>query len=403
MLALPLAWWAWPDTDEVQPPLPAESPAPVAVVEPEVREPAPVPVIVPEDTVVDAGTPDAGPARALEPTAPQLEAYLKKWRDALAPLFRHTSQPVTAVLAEREPRMEPSDAGTPCRAGEHHLSFVKPVPLVDHVLVIDTSGSMFMAMRALPDFIGRLEYELAASGREYRILVLAESLQLQTTTAKSLSRRVESNDGLDVLLASAVTEDPHWLSMLRPDAEARLLLISDDDAKGLIAEPYLARLQALFGERRFTFSVMGGFGLPPARTLLDSSDAVSTTVCSDPGSRIRGVASGGVYQRLSKLTSGTRASLCSEASRRALVTRLMVDSRPAPVCEWALGEGARPFDVRALGQARTEYLSQETPASCGTMRYGYLLDGPKLTLCPTTCETFLREHLEEIQLRLDCR
>ncbi len=149
---------------------------------------------------------------------------MQKWRDALAPLLKQRKPgPVTAITADRD---APEDAG--CEPGTLSFPFAAS-RVVDHLVVVDTSGSMVpQGLQAASDWIGQLEFELANAGTEYHLLVLAEPTQLSLGDAGVIQRRIGSHDALDVMLASASDDKPRWLKRLRDNSEVRIVLITDD-------------------------------------------------------------------------------------------------------------------------------------------------------------------------------
>lgn len=413
LVLVPLACWQCAGEDEEPTAAPAEAPVSVAPA-PWQMEPQPPPAREPAVVVVDAGAPDAAlafiddgaPARR-EPTRLELEAYLRKWREALEPLMARTTPLELKAIVAGAPPAATTDAGSiasVCLGGDHTFT-LQHTSIVDHVVVVDTSGSMIPGgLKAASDWIARLEFELAHQEREYRILVLAEPAQLKVGSTSVVARRISSNDGLDVMLASARDERPRWLSMLREGSELRIVLITDDKPQVPDPRHYLDRFAKVFGApHSYTFSVMGGFTVPPEKPLLLGDDPINSRRCNERNTRIFGMDPGEVYQRIAMEAAGVRASLCSDLSRKALVTAVLPDLKPRSLCAFRLGDDPRVDNVRALGQARTEYLHREPSlAQCEHQRRGYLVEGPLFTLCPETCESLVKERIDEIQLHVDC-
>lgn len=329
---------------------------------------------------------------------------MQRWRDALMAVAQNAG-PSHVKAIRAEPVKKPGEA---CEPGKHALGLGQ-LPLVDQVVVVDTSGSMSGAsLRATGDWLGRLEYELTRTGRDFRLLVLAEPHWLATGDAGVLRRSVGSHDALDVILASAVDEPPRWLSMIRDGAEVSIVLITDDrpDEKGV--EPVLERLAtALSGRPGYTFHVMGGF-TPEPRLVLDATDPVNHQTCWSPrGPRATaqpsGIDPGQVYQELAIATGGARASLCSAPSRLALIDVLTAAPPPRASCAWHLGAKTRLLEARAVSKRTSEYLLREYSASqCAGMHSSYLLEGQLLALCPDTCARLKDQGFEKVEVSVGC-
>jgi hypothetical protein len=390
-------WWALqldapppPSGADVRSAAPPESEPPPPVTRRE--EPPPV------AEVVDAGAGDAGAAPAADRRPlPDVEAYMRKWRDALAPLLKAKGPtPPTAIVAERE--AEP-DAGCVSGVRSFWLGSFDPV---DYLVVVDTSGSMIPSgVSAASDWIGQLEFTLATANRDYRLLVLAEPAQLQLGDAGIVRRRIGSHDALDVMIASA-TGQPRWLSMLRDRSELRIVLITDDRPTGDDPSAYQALLAQTIGDgHRFTFSIMGGF--EPARV---GQDAPSTVPCTGRGPDrrpLRGEDPGVTYQQLALATGGGRASLCSASSRAALVDAVSGGAPRRQACVWPIEPDAKLFDVRAYNAHSNDYLVREySSAGCPGTRRSYLREGPLLSMCPDSCEALKHDGYEEVRARVEC-
>lgn len=406
-----IGWWQCSDDEApvaAEPSTPSE-PTPVPVnVEPPSQQPGSSPPIdagaADAGSVTDAGPAmtDAGVSSMREPTPLQLEAYMKKWREALEPLMRRGAppSPVKAIVAEAKESKPP-----PCEPGLRTLELLQHRS-IDHVVAVDTSGSMYgPGLKAAAEWIGRLEFGLVQSGREYRIVVLAEPRVLKLGDAGIAPRSIGSHDGLDVLLQSAVDELPRWLSLTREGSELRLLLITDDSSAARSSQHSFARMKEIMATRRHTFSVIGGFALPPDKLLLSSAEGVSQGTCR-PLRRTQdpyGFDPGVLYQEVAIQTGGTRASLCSEPSRNGLVDVMIAEGAGEFTCAWSLGDDARVVDARAIGKARSDYLVREySLTQCQNTRRSYLLEPPELALCPDTCTTLKQEGFEQLQVRVSC-
>jgi hypothetical protein len=390
-------WWAT-HLEEPAPPAPPVAPRRAPPPLPEPVEPPrapPLAVAAPPVEPIDAGPVDAG-APPLIRTEQDVEAYMRKWRDALEPLLKRKPMPAMAIVAEPEK----PDAG--CEAG------IRSFPLsrtqrVDYLVVVDTSGSMVPAgLRTASDWIGQLEFTLASADTEYRLLVLAEPTALQLGDAGVLQRRIGSHDALEVMLTTAVNDRPQWLSKLRERSELRIVLITDDRPAADQPDGYVAQLAQTIGDsHRYSFSIIGGFDTP-----WPGQEAPVTTRCtgSSPDHRmLRGLDPGVVYQQLAAASGGARASLCSERSRRALIDALSTTASPMNLCLWQLEPGARLFDPRAYGPHGSDFLVREYSSSgCQGTRRSYVLDGTLFSVCPDACEALRRDGFDEIRARIEC-
>jgi hypothetical protein len=395
-----LFWWATQIEQPEPPSPPAEPRRPPP--EPEPPRVEPLAVAMPSVEPIDAGPLDAGAAPPVAVRAePDVEAYMRKWRDALAPLLKRMPMAPIAIVSEADKPDGGVDAG--CEPG------VRSFPLnrsdrVDYLVVVDTSGSMVPAgLRAASDWIGQLEFTLASAGSEYRLLVLAEPSWLQLGDAGVLRRIIGSHDALDVVVATAVNDRPQWLRQLRDHSELRIVLITDDRPDAAGPDGYLAQLAQTLGDsHRYSFNIIGGFEPP-----LPGQDGPVTTRCTGVTSdhrTLRGLDPGVVYQQLAAATGGARASLCSERSRSALIDAISgAAPPPVNVCLWPLEREARLFDARVFGPHGSEFLVREYSSSgCPGTRRSYVLNGPLFSLCPDTCEAVRKDGFEEVRARIEC-
>ncbi|MFZ5470304.1 MAG: hypothetical protein ACOZIN_12785, partial [Myxococcota bacterium] len=72
-------------------------------------------------------------------------------------------------------------------------------------------------------------------------------------------------------------------------------------------------------------------------------------------------------------------------------------------CAWHLGGPARHIEAQAILGARRDFLVREyATVTCAGMRRSYLLDGPKLSLCPDTCDALGRDGFGEVEVHIEC-
>ena len=399
-LLLAVAWCAWDDEPPVVVPEPLAEPAVV------VPEPPPPPPIAlppePEPEPADAATElevppvDAG----LVFREPNLEDYMNRWRAALAPLFeekavRYTKP--TLIPAAPQPDAGVADAGV-CERQEQRLSMLMNQRF-DIVVAVDTSGSMNTSLEMVARWLAELELRIREQHSDTQLLVLADQRRLNRKRPDGgVNAMVQSNDALEVLL------NFQWVRLLRPAAELRLVVITDDEADpyGPGAERFLSELTDRLEGRPFSFHVMGGFDTPP-EVVLPPSAPVTPSLCSS-GHEV-GLAAGVTYQALARQTHGLRASLCHPGSRAALSAALLaVPSSQS--CAWALDLARHRVDeVNAIGPdvARNRLTWERAPGLCRGMHWSYLVEGPVVSLCPETCAALRQDGYDAIDVTLECR
>ena len=395
-LLLGVAWCAW----EGEPP--AVAPEPIAEPPPVAPEPPPPPPIALPPEPADASTELAVPPAdaGLVFREPNLEDYMNRWRAALAPLFEEKAVRFTRprlIPATPRPDAEAADAGV-CERQEQRLSLVMNQRF-DVVVVVDTSGSMNSSLEMIARWLAELELRIREQHSDTQLLVLADQRRLNRKRADAgVTVLVDSNDALEVLLTR------QWVPLLRPAAELRLVVITDDEADpyGPGPERFLSELTGRLEGRPFSFHVMGGFDTPP-EVVLPPSAPVASTLCYS-GHEL-GLAAGVTYQALARQTHGLRASLCHPGSRAALSAALLaVPSSQS--CAWALDLARHRVDeVNAIGPdvARNRLTWERAPGLCRGMRWSYLVEGPVVSLCPETCAALRQEGYDAIDVTLECR
>ncbi|MBL8915864.1 MAG: VWA domain-containing protein [Archangium sp.] len=401
-------WFCLQEDDSVAPPPPSVM-TPGDVVLP---EPLPTPRVESVDAGaaagLDVGAPDAGVdagvTRAREPSEAEIAAYVAKWKAALAPVLRNSRPEEPKLLTSGADGGVALDAGTPCQPGEQRLAFTTQAPL-DIVVVVDSSGSMFTAgLDIAADFLGRLEFDLLRAGRDFRLLVLAEPRVLKLTIDGGvLAARVQSHDGLDVLLDTATLAQPRWFDVVRPSSELHLLLITDDGPSfRATSEGFLAKFRQL-PRPPASFSVLGGFGQPEFMTRDDPSLAQGVCSSNFKGRTMHGLDPGVVYQEVSMALGGYRASICSELGRGALQGFYVGAGAPRTRCEWALPRNAEVFELRAMTPTGGRYLMRERIGQCRNLQRSFVFAPPLLTLCPETCTDLLTHGTDSLVVRVSCQ
>lgn len=404
LLLLPLAFvlaFVW-CSEEPEPPPPTKD---LFVAEPEPLPPPPPPPEAPRP--IDSGSSEAAPLDAgLTPLVhkePDVEAYMQRWRDALAPLFRLGKQPTGVPQLIRAMAHQEPDAGSEPCAPRVELLSLRARPRVDLVVVVDTSGSMYRALPRVAQWLGELEGTIVERKRDVQLLVVADQRHLRTwkrVDAGGVNSPVGSDDALEVIFAGATRGTDRWTSALRPGAELRIVVVTDDNARGT-GEDFVNRLTEVLGGTRFSFNLLGG---------LDSNDGmviapeqpITRTRCSAEG--INGLNSGEAYQEAAVFTKGLRAPLCWEKGRSQLLNALVELPTAVSSCMLPLNSpGHRVVSVDAEGPNRAPRRLLEERASCYAMRRGYRVEGAMLALCEDTCAELRADGYEELEVMLECR
>lgn len=378
---------------------------PPALVVPAVPEVVDSGATIPE-AVVDAGssTFTTQPPRGFD-----VEAYVAKWRAALAPLLNRTgpAKSITTREADRGSSAAPSTDGglASCEARRVTLGFNESAR-VDVFVFIDTSGSMYGVLPAVARWLGELEFALREAQRDFQLIVIANTDALLRTErirldAGVVKQRIDSNDIVEVLLASG-SSSKGWRSFARPDVPTELVLVTDDSPYG--HPSYELRFEALMGAAlaQTRVHVMGGFDVGSAN-LLGPEDPLAPAVC-----RPHGMSHGLEYQRLSMAYRGSRTSLCRSDSWSALKDVLLsTPVRPEARCWWqfelhpdaVLGP---PVALQASG-APVALIREKTLRDCGSgFRRSYLSDERSITLCPATCVALPEDGFKGLEFSWTC-
>ena len=353
---------------------------------------------VPTPAAVDAG----GPV-ALARREPDVEDYMRRWREALAPLFRLSLYRQRPELL----RAVPFDAGVPdagsepCKPKLQRLSFT-PRGRADLVVVVDTSGSMSRTLPKISRWLAELELEINKTAADVQLLVVAEQHNLgrELTSDGGYDLYVGSTDSLEVLLEAAKPGKNRWIDALRPGTELRIVVVTDDEAEGK-GPAYVARLTEVLGETRFSVNLLGG--LETGDSVIAGDQPLVLATCHAEG--ITGLEPGEAYQQAVKLTGGSRASLCSEAARRALSAALLQLRPQAAQCAWLLDSpGHRVDRIDAVGPARapTRLVPELHDSNCPGTRQSYRLAGSLLALCADTCTALRGDGFDGVELKLEC-
>ena len=424
IVAALIAWWAQPD----------ELPEVVAETQPQVVRTAPVEEphapAAPDASSAPAAIPRFEDAGALvqkprvifnpSPTEQQrIDETLRRWRDALAPLFRidrsktHKATPVIAVSDEGRESIPDAGAQAVCEDA------VQKLPLhgkgsLDLVIVVDTSGSMYFELKDVVAWLTQLELALRDKGVDFQLLVVADQRvlnrgqrQRREVDAGFIQVPVGSRDALDTLITAAKEgSTPRWHQLLRAGATKHLIIVTDDEARDPRGLPYLEPLvKAAEGSLgsvaapAFTLHLLGGFASIP-EGVLTPEQPLSSNLCPD------GVAAGLGYQHLAQATGGLRAPLCQPAAHKAL-TAALVDwplSGGTTSCVWLARPASRVVDARALsGHSTVLRLWEARNAdACIGRRDAYVSSGQVFALCATTCAILMDAGYDEIELSTRC-
>ena len=397
---------AWCGDEDVREPSPrAAALDPVPVLSPAALEVAPelldAAVTI---TVVGSAPLDAGPAAPAR-REPDVEDYMRRWKAALAPLFRSGKSTGSPKVLRPTPRETPetSDAGQgPCTAKVQRLSF--NAARIDLVIVVDTSGSMSSALPEIARWLAELEQEIASRGVDVQMLVVADQRGLGRSVKPdggSFNLGVASSDALDVLLAGAKPGAGRWVDALRSSADLHIVVVTDDEARGK-SDRYLAGLTEVVGGARFSVHLLGGLDTP-GHGLIASDAPLMETVCRQ--GKFQGQNSGLTYQRITQLTNGMRAPFCDGDARKALSTRLLDLPSPAAACGWLVDTSRhRVVGVEAVGSHHPaqRLLEERVASNCKGMRRGYRRADALLVLCEDTCTALKAEGFQALEVKLEC-
>lgn len=416
LLALAGAVWRFvqpePEPALEQPPEPTSSPRDGTVT----REPA---VLLAAPEVVDSGAlesnvlvTDAGASTftTQPPLGFDVDAYVAKWRAALAPLLNRTAptKSITTREADRGSSFAPGVDGGVVGCSPRRLSLgFNESARVDVFVFVDTSGSMTGVLPDVAQWLGELEFGLREAQRDFQLVVVANTDWLLRTErvrldAGVIKQRINSNDIVEVLLASG-TSPTGWRSFARPEVPTEIVLVTDDSPFG--HPSYEARFEALMGAAlsQTRVHVMGGFDVGSAN-LLGPEQPLAPGVC-----RPHGMAHGLEYQHLSMTYRGSRTSLCRPDSWSALKDVLLKTPVPPEArCSWQFelhpdAVLAPPLAMPASGLP-VSLIREHTLADCGSgFRRSYLADERSITLCPATCVALPEDGFRGLEFSWTCR
>jgi hypothetical protein len=418
LLVVPLGlggiWFAWPD--EVAP----SASSPAVTVAPE----------LPSERVDEEGSEsqdDGGEVSAFDAggfvisadAGTEAERAVKRWRDALEPLFksRKGNDPVSAKVATVAAELEAPDAGVLEDAGCRGA--VTTLPLQDHgtsdfLIAIDTSGSMRGELNDVVNWVSALELALKQHKVDFQLIVVADQGKVKKTRESSLvdggkiQAEIGSQDTFETLIRSATTgPEPRWPQLLRPNAVKHLVVVTDDDAADKRGLPYLPVLANAAGgalgtaeKPELIVHLLGGFE-PPTPLVMASVPPV-TKVCRG------GVRPGLGYQRVVRKTGGLRGALCSPDSLRAMVDALAAWPLPNQDngCIWMLplDEGARVVEVKAPSARGGVFRLYEarTSDACTGRKDAWRMAGRFFALCQSTCASLREGGYEAIEVHSAC-
>ena len=381
-------------------------------------------VIAPQRAVEDAGpvavakTPEPPDAGLDEQR--RIDETMRRWREALAPLFEPQrkvvrSAPVIAVSGEAHESHV--DAGVQPSCGDA----VERLPLhgpgtIDFVVVVDTSGSMYEELPEVGRWLAELELSLRDSGLDFQLLVVADQRSLYRTSVRRPSDagyvqvRVSSRDAFEVLIAAAREGPaPRWVERLRPGSMKHVIIVTDDEAADPRGLPYLRPLTEAAGGALgtaeapgFALDLLGGFEPRRHDQVLLSDEALATQVC------FGGVAPGLGYQRVAQVTDGLRASLGHKDSYRALAEALasLPVRSAATSCMWLLRPelmGQTLSEVRAIrGRSVLRLAEARTAEACIGRSEAWRSAGQFFALCASTCAAISDAGYDTIELSTRC-
>lgn len=413
-LLLALAGVVWrltqPEPEVEQ--LSSEAPAPHAVAEAPV---APLPASEVDDSgvlelVVPVGDAGASTFTTQPPVGFDVDAYVAKWRAALAPLLNRTSSTRSITTREVDRGLSATtgpDGGVGrCEPRRVSLGFDESAQ-VDIFVFVDTSGSMAGVLPDVAQWLGELEFGLRQAQRDFQLIVVANTDWLLRTErfrldAGVIKQRINSNDIVEVVLASGASPTG-WRSFARPGVPTEMVLVTDDSPFG--RPSYEARFEELMGDAlpQTRVHVMGGFDVGSAN-LLGPEQPLAQGVC-----RPHGVAHGLEYQRLSRTYGGSRTSLCRPDSWHALRDVLLkTPVRPEARCSWQFelhpdAELAPPLALPTSGTP-VSLIREKGLAGCGSgFRRSYLSDERSITLCPATCAALPEDGFRGLEFSWACR
>tara|TARA_R110002096_G_scaffold171490_2_gene344376 strand:+ start:12110 stop:13540 length:1431 start_codon:yes stop_codon:yes gene_type:complete len=358
---------------------------------------------------------------------------------------------------------DPNLADQACASASDEASVVKKP--VDIILVVDTSGSMSGEIDAIEENLNtNLGSELAASGVDYRIVLLADhgnpdvsgkfgicidsplsghdcntvdgdALPFDGERLKHYPIYVGSHDAYDRILSDYALDDdgiynvapqgglvpalPYgYGEFLREDALKVFLIISDDDTQGATTasaaafdDALLAMAPEQFGtadERNYlVHSIIGQEG-KAADTSIPwlAADAVATATCGGDSE-----AAGTQYQDLSILTGGLRFPLCDNENFDA-VFQAMAENLSEEVTLGCTFQPAEPahgeLDFDRMVVYYTDGVNDETSSLNRVANAGdcaensYYVSAGLVSLCPSTCDDAQADLAGRLSMHVAC-
>ena len=261
--------------------------------------------------------------------------------------------------------------------------------MVDIIIAVDTSGSMWEEAAAVQAQLNTFATELASSGGDYRVILIADDSVCipqplggpGCTDGPDFRHVVHYVNSFDSLWSITATYS-QYSDFLRDGAETHFVVVSDDDSMWTAAW-FDAQVfsKALFSHPYVFHSVVG---LP-----------------TDGYFECPGIASyGSTYLHLSQNTGGQTHSICS--SDWSDVYQGLAQAVVSQTCSFPLSE------VTSLQNAETVTMwadagdgGVELPLTgglggCGAGGFYAVADPPSIRLCPESCEA-----LGGAQLQLD--
>jgi hypothetical protein len=292
-----------------------------------------------------------------------------------------------------------SSEGQYCNASRVILAHQEVMP-TDILWVVDTSHSMAEESQTVQDNINLFSQRIAASGIDYRVILIADATQIQVppplgTSEKFLhvNRAITSHSALvDILGQYSI-----YQAMLRADSVKHIVVVSDDNSS-LSADAFVTQLEQLTTP-----------GFAPTwlfHSIVAFGDQLGVGCDS-------GAAVGQEYLTLSQMTGGVVASVC-EPDWDPIFSAIeaAVESASIP-CTFAVPEMPQgtvidPSVAELVAQDASGEITViprvQGPNACASG--GWYFDNPVLpsvfVACDTTCDALRANQDVAVRATVGC-
>jgi hypothetical protein len=288
----------------------------------------------------------------------------------------------------------------------------------DIIFAIDNSGSMDYEEAQVQSNMNVFSNKIIQSGVDAHVVLISNndicinaplgSGQCPNDTNPPKYLHVNVGVGSNDALAKILSTHEQWKDAMRPDGKKHVIVVSDDNASGVVASSFHSMFQALGPSYTgyFFHAIVGTWDV--GDFLKCAADAFCCATIADEGKE---------YKKLVSMTGGVLGPLCEGGKQKfnELFDALSKDViEQAPIlCEWTIPE---PMGMELdFGKVNVDYLdgkggSQAIPKvddlnACGGLDAWYYDDNAmptKIFACPALCSKIQGNADAQVDVKFGC-